>query len=168
MKKSRTEYNRKYYAANREKILARIKARRAICPEHFRALEAARRMANPEAFRAKARRYRQKPESKVKLAAAQRKSRAANPEAVRAADRAFYAKAVVRKRAQRRVRYAKARLLAGKVYSPRFRVRLPEWSAAGQRVLDARSQWLAVNLSASQRAYARELAIERKERRAAR
>ena len=125
-------------------------------------------MANPEAFRAKARRYRQKPEIKVKLAAAHRKRRAANPETVRAADRAFYAKAVVRKRAQRRVRYAKARLLAGKVYSPRFRVRLPEWSAAGQRVLDARSQWLAVNLSASQRAYARELAIERKERRAAR
>ena len=162
MKKSRTEANHKYYAANREKILARIKARRAICPEHFRALEAARRMANPEAFRAKARRYRQKPESKVKLAAAQRKRRAANPESVRAADRAFYAKAVVRKRAQRRKCYAKARVLGGKGYRARFRCRLPEWAAACQRVLDARSQWLAVNLSASQRAYARELAIERR------
>ncbi len=168
MKKSRTEANRKYYAENREKILARIKARRAICPEHFRALEAARRMANPEAFRAKARRYRQKPESKVKLAAAQRKRRAANPEAVRAADRAFYAKAVVRKRAQRRKCYAKARVLGNKGYRARFRCRLPDWAAAGQRVLDARSQWLAVNLTASQLAYARELAIERKERRAAR
>lgn len=168
MKKSRTDAYRKYYAANREKILARIKARRAICPEHFRELEAAWRMANPEAVRAKARRYRQKPENKVKLAAAQRKRRAANPETVRAADRAFYAKAVVRKRAQRRVCHAKARLLAGKVYSPRFRVRLPEWAAAGQRVLDARSPWLWNNITDAQRAYARELAIERKERRAAR
>ena len=162
MKKSRAEYNRKYYAAHREKILARIKARRAICPEHFRALEAARRKANPEAFRAKARRWRQKPEVKVKLAAAQRKRRAANPEAVRAADRAHYAKAVVRERAQRRVCYAKARVLGNKGYRARFRCRLPDWAAAGQRVLDARSQWLAVNLTASQRAYARELAIERK------
>lgn len=162
MKKSMTEANRKYYAANREKILARIKARRAICPEHFRALEAARRKANPESFRAKARRYRQKPEIKVKLAAEQRKRRTANLESVRAYDRAHYAKAVVRKRAQRRVCYAKQRLLAGKVYGPRFHVRLPEWAAAGQRALDARSQWLAVNLSASQRAYARELAIERR------
>ena len=162
MKKSRTESSRKYYAANREKILARIKAQRAICPEHFRALEAARRKANPEAFSANARRWRQKPESKVMLAAAARKRRAANPESVRAADRAHYAKAVVRERANRRVSYAKARCLAGKVYRPRFHVRLPEWAAAGQRALDARSQWLAVNLSASQRAYARELAIERR------
>jgi len=162
MKMSVAERSRRYYAAHREEILARIKARRAICPEHFRALEAARRKANPEAFRAKQRRWRQKPESKVKLAAAQRKRRSANPEAVRAADRAHYAKAVVRKRAQKRVCHAKARLLAGKVYSPRFHVRLPDWAAAGQRALDARSQWLAVNLSASQRAYARELAIERR------
>ncbi|MBQ6007306.1 MAG: hypothetical protein IJL17_02120 [Kiritimatiellae bacterium] len=162
MKKSRTEANRKYYAANREKVLARIKTRRASDPERFRALEAAWRKANPEKCKEKQRRYRQKPESKVKAAAKQRARRAANPEAVRAAERAFYARAVVRRRAQRRVCYAKARLLDGKVYSPRFRVRLPEWAATGKRALDARSQWLAVNLSASQRAYARELAIERR------
>ena len=149
MKQSGAEYNRKYYAAHREEILAHIKARRASDPERFSALEAAWR-------------NRQKPESKVKDAARQRARRAANPEAVRAADRAFYARAVVRERAQRRVCYAKSRLLAGNVYSPRFHVRLPEWAAAGQRALDARSQWLAVNISASQRAYARELAIERR------
>ena len=162
MKKSRAEYNRQYYAANREKILARIKARRAICPEHFRALEAAWRKANPKAYAEKQRRYRQKPESKVKAAAAMRAWRAANPEAVRAAARARYAKNVVRKRAQHRKCYAKGRILKGKGYRARFRCRLPDWAAAGQRVLDARSQWLAVNLTASQRAYARDLAIERK------
>ena len=78
------------------------------------------------------------------------------------ADRARYAKAVVRKRAQRRKCYAKARVLGNKGYRARFRCRLPDWAAAGQRVLDARSQWLAVNLTASQRAYARDLAIERR------
>lgn len=162
MKKSRAEYDRKYYAANREKILARLKTRRASDPERFRAREAAWRMAHPEAVRAAARRYRQKPEIKVKNAAWQRARRAANPDAVRAADRAFYAKAVVRKRAQRRKCYAKARVLGNKGYRARFRCRLPEWAAAGPRVLDARSQFLAVNLTASQRAYARELAIERR------
>ena len=60
--------------------------------------------------------------------------------------------------------YAKARLLDGKGYRPRFRVRLPEWAAAGQRVLDVRSAFLAVNMTPSQRAYARELAIERRAR----
>ena len=119
MKRSRAEYNRQYYAAHREKILARIKT-------------------------------------------AQRKRRAANPEAVRAADRAFYAKAVVRKRAQRRKCYAKARVLGGKGYRARFRCRLPEWAAACQRVLDARSRFIYENATASDRVYARELAIERK------
>lgn len=161
MKKSRAEYNRQYYAANREKILARIKTRRASDPDRFRAREAAWRKANPKACHEKQRRYRQKPESKVKNAAKNRARRAENPDAVRAADRAFYAKAVVRKRAQRRKCYAKARVLCNKGYRARFRCRLPEWAAAGQRVLDARSQWLAVNLTASQRAYARDLEIER-------
>ena len=162
MKKSRTESNRKYYAAHREEILARLKTLRASDPERFRAHEAAWRKANPKACHERARRYRQKPESKVKLAAAMRAWRAANQEAQRAAERARYAKNVVRKRAQRRKIYAKGRLLKGKGYRARFRCRLPDWAAAGQRVLDARSQWLAVNLTASQRAYARDLAIERK------
>ena len=108
---------------------------------------------------------RRKPETRTRRRgspAKQRARRAANPDAVRAADRAFYAAAVVRKRAQRRKCYAKARVLCNKGYRARFRCRLPEWAAAGQRVLDARSQWLAVNVTASQRAYARELAIERK------
>jgi len=39
-----------------------------------------------------------------------------------------------------------------------------EWAAAGQRVLDVRSAFLAVNMTPSQRAYARELAIERRAR----
>jgi hypothetical protein len=162
MKKSRAEANRKYYAAHREEILARRKALRASNLEHFRALEAAWRKANPKAYAEKQRRYRQKPESKVKAAAAMRAWRAANQEAVRAAERARYAKNVVRKRSQHRKCYAKGRLLKGKGYRARFRCRLPDWAAAGQRVLDARSQWLAVNLTASQRAYARDLAIERK------
>ena len=160
----RLGYNRDYYRANKERILARAKARRASDPEHFREVEAKWRKANPEACAAKQRRYRQKLESKVKLAAKQRARRAASLETVRAADRAYYAKAVVRKRAQRRVRYAKARLRDGKGYRPLFRMRLPEWAEAGRRVLDANSPYLWNNLTDSQRAFARELAIERNAR----
>lgn len=66
-----------------------------------------------------------------------------------------------RERARSRKARAIKRVVQGKVYHPHFRKRLPEWSTLCQRVLDARSQWLDVNLTASQRAYARDLAIER-------
>ena len=39
---------------------------------------------------------------------------------------------------------------------------VPDWATLGQRVLDAASPWLIENLTPSQRAYARELAIERR------
>ena len=67
-------------------------------------------------------------------------------------------------RAKRRMRTARKAISEGRRYHPLFCCRYPEWATKGQRALDARSQWLAVNLSASQRAYARELAIERRKR----
>ena len=158
----RPGYHRDYYRANRERILAWRKAWRDANIERRREVEGAWRKSHPEAVAAKRRRYYQKPEVKAKDAAWHRAKRKANPERARARDRAYYAKAVMRKRVQRRIRHAKARLLMGKTYRPRFRFRLPEWAPVGCGI-DYASPWLIENLTPSQRAYARELAIERKE-----
>ena len=50
---------------------------------------------------------------------------------------------------------------AGRGYSPRPQCRVPDWAVKGQAV-DVRSAFLAENLTPAQRAYARDLAIERK------
>ena len=160
MSKSR-EYYRAYSAANRAHILAKAKAWRQRDLKHRREVEAAWRKAHPEAEAAKMRRYRQRPEIKARLAEQARAKRAANPEQARAESRAYYAKTVERRRTQARIAHAKARIAKGKSYSPRYSCRLPDWAPVCGTV-DARSAFLGVNLTASQRAYARELAIERK------
>ena len=48
-------------------------------------------------------------------------------------------------------------------YRALWSMRIPDWATKGS-VLDARSQFLYANLTPSQRAFARELAIEQKER----
>ncbi len=77
-------------------------------------------------------------------------------------DAAFYAQF----RAAYRIRAAKKRLLAGKVYKPRFAKRIPD-NCTKRAVLDVRSAYLAVNATFEQNAFARDLAIERKNRRTA-
>lgn len=76
-------------------------------------------------------------------------------------DSVYYAKC----RALVRVSYARSRVKAGCNYRPRFCRRVPDWATLGQRVLDAASPFLDVNITPSQRAYARELAIERANKR---
>ena len=49
-------------------------------------------------------------------------------------------------------------------YRPLWSMRFPDWATKGS-VLDGRSQFLAINMTPEQKAYAREMAIERKERR---
>ncbi len=163
MSRHRPGYYRAYYAANRAHILAKVKAWRQRDLEHRREVEAAWRKAHPEAEAAKQRRYRHRPEVKARLAEQARAKRAANPEQARAESRAYYAKTVECRRAQARIAHAKARLAKGKLYRPRFQCRLPEWAPVGGAV-DVRSPYLAYNLTPSQRAYARELAIERRAR----
>jgi hypothetical protein len=75
-----------------------------------------------------------------------------------ALDAAAYAKY----RASARMRVAKRCVLAGRFYKPRFARRIPDWCVWGGGV-DVRSQWLVENLTPSQRDYAMQLAIERKE-----
>ena len=74
------------------------------------------------------------------------------------ADSAYFA----RERARRRKARAKKRILAGKPYYPHFRKRIPDWAVFGQPLLDANSPYIYENITDSQRAYARELAIERR------
>lgn len=166
MSKNR-EYYRTYYAKNRAHILAKVKAWRQRNLEHRREVEAAWRKAHPEAVAAKTRRYRQRPEIKARIAEQARAKRAADPKQTRAESRAYYAKTVTRRRAQARIAHAKSRIAQGKSYSPRYNCRYPEWALVGGTVA-ANSPYLYENITDAQRAYARELAIERRERRAER
>jgi hypothetical protein len=74
----------------------------------------------------------------------------------------FRAKSGVERRAKELIRHAKKVIARGVMYTPRFWMRKPEWMPVGRVVMDVNSQWLASNLTPAQRAYARELAIERR------
>lgn len=102
-----------------------------------------------------------------------REKRAANVESAKAKEREAEARRRLRKQTDaayyhkrlvlNRMSHARARVLAGKVYHPRFHLRTPEWAAMGE-AMDTASPWLIENLTPEQNAYARELAIERRER----
>lgn len=53
----------------------------------------------------------------------------------------------------------------GGMFKPRHSIRYPDWCVKGQHVVDVRSQWLIENITPEQRAYVRELFIERREQR---
>ena len=72
--------------------------------------------------------------------------------------------AYAKHRAKSRIQIAKGAIKNGRTYKPRFARRIPDWCVMGGGV-DYGSQWLAVNLTPSQRAWARELAIERRGKR---
>jgi len=65
-------------------------------------------------------------------------------------------------RAKRRMRTARKAASEGRRYHPLFCCRYPEWATKGECVLDARSRFLFENATASDRAFARDLAIERR------
>lgn len=203
MSKHTREYKRAYYAANREKILARRKEWRKRNLAKCRAAESAWVAAHPDKVRAKQKRYRDahRLERRAKNAAQMRAKRAADPEKARemyrqynqrlkarlAADPVFSARwhaahaARVRKynaktlqvsarfyalsRMYQRKSYAKKVVLAGKPYRPSYSRRIPDWYIKGERIIDYRSPFLPGNITPAQAAYARELAIERKNQR---
>lgn len=68
-------------------------------------------------------------------------------------------------RAKERLRYAQYRVAAGKTYSPRYSGRIPNWCVSGA-VLDTKSRFIAVNITPSQKEWARRLFLERREGRA--
>ena len=87
---------------------------------------------------------------------------AAHPERRREHWLKFSAKSGVGRSAKERIRHAKKVLARGVMYTPRFWMRKPEWMPVGQTVGDVRSAFFELNMTAEQRAYARELAMERR------
>lgn len=152
--------NRKWVAANREK------RRRS----QYRWVE-----LNPEKYAESRLKYYSKDEVRKASVARALKWQAANPGRVKEImdrrrkreaalsrkDAGFYAQ--IRK--AERMRYALRRLKSGKTYRQRLATRIPDWAVRGQDVLDRRSRYIYENQTAEMDAYARELAIERKERR---
>ena len=152
-----------------EKRRAYQKARRAIDRERE-----AMRYATDPAFRARkiasAKKYYK--ENRKKREKVKRKWADANRDKVRE-----YSKKSIRKvrlawcfdadlyakgRAYNRMLKAKRIILRGGVYRPRFSCRIPDWAVKGEMILNASSQFLAVNITPSQRAFAREIEMQKK------
>ena len=150
-----------------EKRRAYQKARRAIDRERE-----AMRYATDPAFRARkiasAKKYYK--ENRKKREKVKRKWADANRDKVRE-----YAKKHIRKvrlawcfdadlyakgRAYNRMLKAKSIILRGGVYRPRFSCRIPDYAVKGEMILNASSQWLAFNITPSQRAFSREIAMQ--------
>ncbi len=148
---------RKYYLRHREEILAKAKARRAADPQGHR--EASLRWSRSAKGKARHKAYV-----------------AAHPEQNRAGAKRGYEKkmrlcavdpdAYAKHRAKKRVVWAKDAIKKRGCYSPNFARRIPDWCAKGGD-LDVCSAYLAVNATFEQAAFARDLAIERKNRRTA-
>lgn len=148
------------------------KKRRALDRERDRT-----RYETDTAFRARkiasAKKYYQ--EHKAKRNAQKERWRAAHPELQREYARKcmanfrmrfyFDAEAYAAYRAYNRKFHAKEAVLKRGSYRPHFWFRIPDWMTKGMATIDSRSPFLFENITPSQRAYARELAIERKEAR---
>lgn len=147
------------------------KKRRAVDRERDRV-----RYATDPAFRArkKASAIKYNAGHREKRSAQKKKWREAHSDAHREAVRKYMKKLRMRfyfdadayaaNRAYNRQLRAKESVLTRGFYRPRFSSRIPDWATKGMNVLDCGSQFLAENITDSQRAYARELAIERSKR----
>ena len=186
--KQSKEYQRAYYHAHIEKVRAYHREwnrshRDTIYPKQNAAKRKERR-ENPDKVHERERAYWRKPENAARKRLATKRWRdspkgkawraaynakhqarvretnrrsEARRKARKQSDAAYYAK----RRADTRIRHAKARVMSGKAYRPRFHLRIPDWATMGQQIIDFASPWLWTNLTDSQRAYGRELAIER-------
>ena len=186
--KQRREYARAYYWANVEKVRAYHREwnrahRDTIYPKQNAAKRKERR-ENPDKVRARERAYWRKPENAARKRQAMKKYRvsakgrawrmawnAKNADRVKATNQRSEAKRKVKKqtdaayyakrRADVRKRHAKAAVIAKGSYRPRYSARIPDWCVMGGAV-DVRSRFLFENATASDRAFARDLAIERR------
>lgn len=163
---ARLAYAAAYRVAHRDELITYQREYRRTHGDHVRELERIRRKKNRERRLATNRKWRRSAKGKAwrtawnaanpdKIAAQNRRGEA-NRKAKKLTSAEYYAK----RRAQNRVYHAKVAIKTRGIYRPRFAARYPDWSLMG-KVIDARSKFLDVNLTDSQRAYARELAIER-------
>lgn len=167
-RKANLESAKRYAATHKEQIAARAKAYRAKNRERLNEYCRKLRAKNRERDRQNQKRWREA--HRDEYLRRKRERRAANIEAAKASDRRAEARRKKRKQtdaayyhkrlAAARITKAKARILKGKMYHPRFNLRFPEWATMG--VFDPRSTFLAENITPEMRAYARGLAIERR------
>lgn len=154
---------------------------RLFTPEEIRERRRLRGIEYRKRNREKIRAYKQRPEVRERRKAENRKWRESHPDYNReyyAAHHEYYRARYVlrvlremvdceyyaRNRQKARERAERKRRRDGKpVRRPLLSMRIPDWCVRGME-LDVRSQWLINNLTDSQRAYARELAIERRAR----
>ena len=162
-KERRKEYHRKYMVTYREKHPEQDRL------YYWRNLERERARS-----RAKAKVYRQKKkhdiewQEKVRLykraysksaaGLAYRRRVWAKISAIMSVSAEAYAK----HRAENRLYYALKRVIQHKNYRPNMNARIPDYAVKGEMILNASSQWLAVNITPSQRAFAREIAMQKK------
>lgn len=146
-REAHTDYQREYYAAHRET---------------FREYERRYREKHKEQYNAHARAYsKAHPRNRTKEQMREESRKAYVRRCIREMlDCEYYAKNRARNRAAHVAQWRRE----GKTWGiGRPAMRIPDWCVRGG-VLDTRSQWLINNLTDSQRAYARELAIERRAR----
>ena len=72
------------------------------------------------------------------------------------------AEAYAKHRAKARLYYAFKRVSQHESYRPNMNTRVPDYAVKGEMILNASSQWLDVNITPSQRALAREIAMQKK------
>lgn len=145
---------REYYHANRERCLAWWREHRTK-PE----VQAARYAYSQQRYEKKGEEIRAKAREYHRLHPEMRKMRYAKLCERFAQDAEAYAEARRKDRARSEAKAAKE----GRMYRPRRDLRIPDWATKGQRIMDTASPWLPENMSPEQKAYARKLAIERKE-----
>lgn len=164
---------RAYYAANKEKMRAIARASYARHREKKLEKRKAYYRANSDKCREWWSNYRNRPEVKERRHAAALARYARDGAKMREYEKERYvkicellavdAKAYADFRAKRRVKWAMQSVRRGGGYRPRYSIRIPDWATKGQRIMDTASPWLIENLTPEQNAYARELAITRKE-----
>lgn len=131
-------------------------------PERLRERDKRWREANPAKRKAQKKRHYQKHREQILKQKREYYERVKPYEKVIALVTAS-PEAYAAQRAKARVRSAKKRVCMGKVYSPRYYRRIPDWCVKGGEI-DVRSAYIVENTTLSEQAYARELAIERKKR----
>lgn len=150
---ARRDYNRKWREAHRAEHRRAALEWNRTHREQVRKNDRAYRLRHPDRIKAR----------KKKWWAASKCRVSAERALARAAERATFfhdCAAWAAWRAKWRIIYAKRVIRRGGCYTPSYHLRIPDYAVKGC-ALDARSACLGVNLTAAQRAYARELAIER-------
>lgn len=151
---ARREYNRRWREAHRaEHRLAAIEWNRTH-REQVRKNDRAYRLRHQDRVRAQKKKWWAIAKDRVNAKRA----------LVRASERATFihdCAAWAAWRAKMRIIYAKRVILRGDCYTPHYNLRIPGYATKGGN-LDARSAFLAVNMTPEQNAYARDLAIERR------